>query len=96
MTKAADKKLPTTGTKTEPNAVSAAGRFGGALFDIGWRLGITVIVFLWGGNALDEKFDTKPWFTVAGFLLIIVSFVLIVLQILRKIPRSQGGLEDVK
>jgi hypothetical protein len=81
-------------TTNQENEVSSVGHFGSALFDIGWRLAVTVIIFLWGGNALDEKLSTKPLFTVIGFLLIIVSFVLIVRQVLQQIPRSLGGLKD--
>lgn len=90
MKRAVEKSVP---SESEPNEVAAAGRFGGSLLDIGWRVGLTVVIFLWGGNALDERLGTKPWFTVAGFLLVIVSFVLIVVRVLQKIPRAQGGLK---
>jgi nicotinamide riboside transporter PnuC len=88
-----------SGEESVPNSenvseVAAAGRFGGALLDIGWRLAVAVVVFLWGGNALDEKLGTKPWFTALGFLLVIVSFVLIVRQVLQGIPRKLGGLKN--
>lgn len=92
MTKSARRETPTT--NKEMNEVEGAGRFGGALFDIGWRLAITVIIFLWGGNALDNRLETRPLFTAIGFLLIIVSFVLILRQVLQKIPRAYGGLKD--
>jgi F0F1-type ATP synthase assembly protein I len=78
---------------TTPNAVSAAGVFGSALFDIGWRLGIVVIGGLWLGNKIDTKYGTEPWGALSAFLLIIVSFILIVRQILQRIPRSMGGLK---
>jgi F0F1-type ATP synthase assembly protein I len=92
MNRAARRDKPTT--KTEMNEVEGAGRFGGALIDIGWRLAATVIVFLWGGNWLDNRLGTKPLFTVIGFVLIIISFVLIVRQVLQKIPKSMGGLKN--
>lgn len=90
MKQAADHK-PTTGSET--NEVAAAGKFGGALLDIGWRLGAAVVIFLWGGNALDERLGTKPWLTAIGFLLVIASFVLIVRQVLQGIPKKFGGLK---
>lgn len=90
MKRASEKSVPNS---ERVNEVAAAGRFGGALFDIGWRLGAAVIIFLWGGNALDERFSTKPWFTAVGFLLVIASFVLIVRQVLQGIPKRFGGLK---
>lgn len=79
--------------KPEVDEVSGLGHFGGALFDIGWRLAITVVIFLWGGNAIDVKLQTKPLFTVIGFLLVIASFVLIVRRVLQSVPREFGGLK---
>ncbi len=93
MHKAADQERPTT-PEVKLNEVSSLGHLGGALFDIGWRLAATVIIFLWGGSQLDKRLETKPLFTVIGFLLVIVSFMLIVRQILQKIPRSMGGLRN--
>lgn len=92
MKKAADREGPTTSKGL--NEVSGLGNFGTALFDIGWRLAISVIIFLWGGNALDAKLGTRPLFSALGFLLIILSFILIVRQILQNLPRQYGGLKD--
>ncbi len=92
MKQAADKRVPTTGR--DVNEVASIGQFGSSLFDIGWRLAIVVVVFLWGGNALDKKLGTTPWLTATGFLLVIISFVLIVRQILQNIPRKFGGLKN--
>ncbi len=92
MKKAAAKE--TTTRDVEANEVSALGRFGTSLFDISWRLAASVVLFLWGGSEIDKRLGTKPWFTAIGFLLVIISFVLIVRQILQKLPRSQGGLKN--
>lgn len=78
---------------TTPNAVSAAGIFGSALFDIGWRLAVVVIGGLWLGSRIDQRFDSKPWGMLGAFLLIIASFILIVRQILQRVPKEFGGLK---
>lgn len=78
---------------TTPNAVSAAGVFGGALFDIGWRLAIVVIGGLWLGSKIDQMYGTKPWGVFSAFVIIIISFVLIIRQILQRIPKEFGGLK---
>lgn len=88
--KRADRNKTTTDGMDE---VSSVGRMGGALLDIGWRLAASVILFIAGGSWLDKRFGTQPVFTVIGFLLVIGSFVLIVRQILQKIPRDLGGLK---
>jgi F0F1-type ATP synthase assembly protein I len=84
---------PAAKKTTSPNAVSAAGVFGSALFDIGWRLGIVVIGGLWLGSRVDARYGTKPWGVGIAFLIIIASFVLIVRQILQRIPKEYGGLK---
>lgn len=70
------------------------GKFGGSLFDIGWRLAICVIGFLLLGRWLDNKFGTEPLFILIGLVLIVASFVLILRSALRQIPKSQGGLKN--
>ncbi len=87
-------KSTTREKSAKPDALSAAGSYGYALFDIGWRLAVSVVVFLAGGSWLDKRFGTDPLFSVLGFLLIIFSFVVIVRRILQNIPRSQGGLKN--
>lgn len=92
MKQAADKRVPTT--QKNVNEVASLGQFGSSLFDIGWRLAVAVVVFLWGGSVLDKKLGTEPWLTIVGFFLVIFSFVLIVRQILHNIPRKFGGLKN--
>lgn len=76
------------------NEVAALGKFGGALFDIGWQLAITVIGFLLLGKWLDNKFQSEPLFILIGLGLIIVSFVLILRRTLKQLPKSQGGMKN--
>jgi uncharacterized membrane protein YfcA len=93
MKKAAEDKS-TTVKETQTDEVHSLGVFGSALFDLGWRLAITVVLFLWFGNWLDNRLSTKPFFSLLGFFLVVVAFVLLLKQILKKVPRSQGGLKD--
>jgi len=92
MKKAAD-KAPTTKPGGDKNEVASLGRFASALFDLGWRLAIVVVGFLWFGNWLDRRYGTRPVFALIGFGLIVVSFIVIVRQVLSNIPHSQGGLK---
>ena len=76
---------------TTKDAVGAAGLFGGALLDIGWRLAVVVVGGLWLGTTVDRKLDIAPWGVLSSFLIIIASFVLIVRRILQRIPKEYGG-----
>jgi hypothetical protein len=76
------------------NELSGLGKFGTALFDIGWKLAAVVIGFLLLGKWLDEKFNTYPLFILLSLGLIVVCFALILRSTLKHIPRSLGGLKD--
>lgn len=89
MKKAAAKQTTTTGAIDE---VKATGMFGSAMIDIGWKLLISMLIFLLGGKWLDGKFKTEPTFMIIGFVLFVASFALIVQQVLQKIPKEYGGL----
>ncbi len=39
------------------------------VLNMSWQLAIGVIVPIVGGYKLDEHFGTKPWLTVAGFVI---------------------------
>lgn len=86
MKKAAAPKPTTTSEGIKP-----LGYFGSALLDIGWQLAITVIGFLWIGSYADRHLGTKPVFTLLGFLLVVVSFFLIVRRVVAKLPTEFGG-----
>ena len=92
MNKAAGKKkTTTTEEKPQTNEFDGVKQFAVGMIDIGWRLAITVIFFLWSGTRLDEWLGTEPWFALAGFILIIISFVLIVRRSLNQLPKQFGG-----
>ena len=83
------------GSKPEKlNELSGLGKFGVALFDIGWKLAAVVISFLLLGNWLDKKFGTDPLFILISLVMIVAAFTLILRDTLKQIPRSQGGLKD--
>ncbi len=85
------KKAAATNPTTTSDGIKPLGYFGSALFDIGWQLAVTVLGFLFLGNYLDKRLDTRPVFTLIAFALVIVSFALIVRRVVQKLPTEFGG-----
>jgi len=60
---------------------------------------VIVLAAVFGGLALDAKFDTKPWFTI-GLLVVsipvsILSMIYLVKKVVAKIkPQGNAGKED--
>ena len=57
------------GDRPDADASNGASRSIGIAFDLGLRLGISVIVGLGGGLLLDSWLHTSPIFTLVGMLL---------------------------
>ena len=43
--------------------------FVGTLLSLTWQLLFVVVVPFLGGHFLDQRYDSKPWFTLAGLAL---------------------------
>jgi|GEM_PF-6882694 len=53
----------------------------------GFELGGVVALFAWFGLMADEKFDTKPWFTLTGLF---IAFTGMMYQLMKEIARDNG------
>lgn len=49
--------------------------------NIGLTVGATMVVFVIGGNWLDEKLGTDPWLTLAGAVFALTSIIVYLLRI---------------
>ena len=47
-----------------------------SLFGMGFYIAIAIVLGIWGGNWLDEKFDTSPLLLIIGLILGIALAVL--------------------
>lgn len=56
---------------------------------IGTSLVVPVLIGILGGTYLDNHFQTDPWLSLAGVLLGLVLGVTSIVQIIRKIERSE-------
>lgn len=56
----------------------------GPFINIGWQLALTIILMVFLGKWLDEKFDTSPWlivtFSLFGIIAGMVNFLKTVLK----------------
>lgn len=51
--------------------------------ELGFIIALPLVVFAIAGKALDHKFGTTPWLTLAGILLAIISTTLWMVKRLR-------------
>lgn len=49
--------------------------------NIGLTVGATMVVFVVGGNWLDQKLGTDPWLTLIGAVFALTSIVMFLLRI---------------
>jgi F0F1-type ATP synthase assembly protein I len=52
------------------------------VWELGWIIAIPVLIFGFGGAYLDKRWNTAPWFLIAGFA---VSFLLSVAAAIQRV-----------
>ncbi|MDP2731312.1 MAG: AtpZ/AtpI family protein [Dehalococcoidales bacterium] len=61
------------------------------LVGMGWYVGVCIILGVWGGLKLDEKFNTGPILVIVGLLLgTFIAFYGVYRMILPNINRKQN------
>jgi ATP synthase protein I len=62
------------------------------LVGMGWYVGICIVLGVWGGLRLDEKFHTKPILTIVGLILgIVVAFYGVYRMLLPTMGKKENG-----
>lgn len=64
------------------------------LIGVGWYVAGSILLGVFGGLWLDNKFDTKPLFVVAGLILGIIVAGYGVYQMLLPLINNKGNKED--
>lgn len=60
--------------------------------EVTWRVAVPILTMSLGGNWLDNRFDTRPLFSIIGVLLSILFASLLVYKfLLRTFPDIMGG-----
>ncbi len=75
MSKAAAKKTTTVDDELQQMLDSQASKvqFFGATLNLSWRLALTVLIPIFIGLKIDDKFNTKPSFVLLGFMVAVAG-----------------------
>ncbi len=64
------------------------------LIGVGWYIGISILLGIFGGRWLDGKFDTEPLFMIVGLVLGAVVAVYGVYRMLLPLISNRQNKED--
>lgn len=82
----------TAGSKPKPGGESTPNlNFLGVAATMGWQLAVAVLVPIIGGYELDQHLPTAPWLTIAGFVLGLAGFVIVLKQTLVAVEQATRG-----
>jgi ATP synthase protein I len=72
------------------------GRWEAALrfIGVGWFVGLSILLGVWGGHWLDEKFGTAPIMVIVGLILGLVVAFYGVYRMLLPLMRSKRDKEN--
>ncbi len=74
--KSDEAQVPGTKKKLTPRRLTK-----GDGMNIGLTVGATMVVFVVGGNWLDQKLNTDPWLTLIGAVFALTSIIVYLLRI---------------
>jgi F0F1-type ATP synthase assembly protein I len=57
----------------------------GSVVSMGWQLAVIVLVPLIGGNILDKRAGTLPWFTLLGLFIAMAGMIVVVSRALKDV-----------
>lgn len=60
----------------------------GSMISIGWRLAIMVLLPIFIGTRLDERFDTSPSYTLAAFFIAMMGSALLIYRTYNDLQRE--------
>lgn len=95
MGKAAAKDKTTTPAQSELErslaAFTARQDFLNAALNMGWQLAITIIVPVFIGVKLDDRFNTSPSYTLAALFLAVALSIVVVARIIKQVNDASKG-----
>lgn len=99
MGKAAATRKTTTATADLQQAAevfNAKQRFFSATLNMSWQLALMVVIPVVAGVKLDQKFDTTPSLTLAGFFLAAFAACFVVWNTVKDVNRLQAEDDNKK
>lgn len=75
---------------------TAKQKFFSAALNMSWQLALTVVIPVVAGVKLDEKFDTSPSLTLAGFFLAAFAACMVVWNTVKGVNKSLADTNVTK
>ncbi len=75
-------------------ATSAKQQFVSSALDMGWRLALTVIVPVFLGTWLDNRYHTSPSYTLVALFIAIAGACVVVWKTIKDLSKDQGNNKD--
>lgn len=93
MGKAAAKKNMTTTTEEDARqylqVLDAKSKFLATTLGMGWRLALTVLIPLIAGIKIDERYNSSPSYTLAGFMIAVAGGAAVVWNSYKQVNAEQ-------
>ncbi len=98
MGKAATRKR-TTNTKSDPSTdymmlFDARNQLVAASLNMGWQLALTVLIPLFIGVKLDQRFDSAPSLTLTALFFAIAGSAVLISRTFKDMTRQQTALDN--
>ena len=96
VTKKTKTSTDISGQQFDMDVFAARSRFFAVTLGMGWRLALTVLIPLVAGIKLDDKFNSSPSYTLAGFMLAIAGGAMVVWNTVKEVNAEQAELDAEK
>lgn len=75
------------------SAIAASAKGMGSYGTLGMEIVVSILIGLFGGQWLDRRWNTSPWFTIAGLALAAITIVRAVLRVMKDMRRDAAREE---
>ena len=78
-------------SKIDKYSANPSGVVIGLTLGMAWQLAVVVLVPIFGGHFLDDKFNSSPVWTLIGFVVAMLLMVVVVRQTLARLAEFTGS-----
>ena len=91
-------KSPTSqsGQQFDMDVLAAKSKFFAVTIGMGWRLALTVLIPLIAGIKIDQRFNSSPSYTLAGFMLAVAGGAVVVWDSVKQVNQEQAEEEQAE
>ncbi len=95
-TKKTNASTNNSGQQFDMDVLAAKSRFFAVTLGMGWRLALTVLIPLIAGIKIDDRFNSSPSYTLAGFMLAVAGGAVVVWDSIKQVNLEQAEVEQAE